>query len=198
MTTSTPPSRKLFASYMVSLDGFIEGPSRELDWHVTDCPAFADYCDEMLDGIDHMVFGRLAYEALADYWTAAETDANASERDRRFAVKMNRTPKLVLSRTLSAPAWANTRVLADGAVDELAALKRTPGKNIALFAGAGALRSLARAGLIDEYRLIVQPIVLGGGRPMFEGFEARVPMRLTRTATLGARLAVLYYEPVIG
>jgi dihydrofolate reductase len=190
----TPPNpRRLFVSMMTSLDGLIEGPDRELDWpHQT--PEFTRYCDEMLDDVDLMLFGRVSYEMMVQYWPAAEaTPANPA--DALIAPRMNRCAKIVLSRTLERATWANTRILRDDVTATLAALKRQPGKDIAVFGGAGIISSLTRAGLVDEYRLIVQPVVLGRGRPLFQDLDRRIPMTLARTTTLGPELVMLTYRP---
>lgn len=174
---------------MVTLDGFIEGPNRELDWHVRG-PDFEQYCLEMLHSIDLILLGRISYEMMIGYWP----DAEASPTDRVFARRMNELPKVVLSRTLPAATW-NTRVVRDHVAEEVRALKRMPGKDIAVFGGAGIIATLRRHGLIDEYRLIVSPVVLGGGTPLFRDVQERFTMRLTKTTTLSSGGVILYGEP---
>lgn len=195
MSIETPPQRRLFVSMMVSLDGYIEGPERQLDWTLDDDPAFEQYCDEMLDAVGVGLFGRRAYELMVSYWPNAEANAR-SARELAFARKMNALPKVVLSRTLEQASWSNTRVVRDGVAEGLRELKGQPGKPIAAWAGAGLVATLARYQLIDEYRLIVHPVLLGRGTPMFRDLEQRQRLRLTRTTQLGRELCVLCYEPV--
>lgn len=169
---------------IVSLDGYIEDPDHDLSWFRDGDPAFEQYCDEMIDSVGLAVFGRGSYELMVSYWPRAEGP---------FARKMNELPKVVLSRTLARAEWANTTVARD--VEQIGALKRTAGKPIVAWAGAGLVASLAQAGLIDEYRLIVHPILLGRGTPMF-GSSKREQLRLVRTTQLGEQLALLCYQPL--
>lgn len=186
----TLPPRRLYVSMITSLDGFIEGPHRELDWFDDTNPQFERYCEEMMDSVGLAIYGRRSYELMLQYWPNAERHPR-SPQDLAFAQRMNALPKLVLSRTLAEAAWANTRVVRD--VEEIAALKREPGKPIVAWAGAELVAALARADLVDEYRLVVHPVVLGRGTPLF---QAPVALRQVRTQTLGDRLTVLCYEPV--
>lgn len=195
MTTQLPVTRRLFVSMMVSLDGYIEGPNRELDWPADRNDAFNHYTNEMVDAVDLAVFGRRSYEMMVRYWPDAEAHPK-TPWDLAFARKMNAMPKLVLSRTLERATWNNTRVVKDRVAETLTDLKQQAGKSIAVWGGAGVIASLAALDLIDEYRLIVHPLLLGGGTSLFAPREARTPLRLVRTSTLGADLAVLCYEPV--
>jgi dihydrofolate reductase len=118
--------RKLFWQIISSVDGFVEGPDRELDWVVAD-EDFNRYVVRMLDTIDVILFGRVTYEALASYWPSS-TDAAAP--------RMNGLPKVVFSRTLERVAWQNARLATVEPADEVAALKRRGGKDLALFGSA--------------------------------------------------------------
>jgi len=175
---------------VVSLDGYIEGPNRELDWFDGADPQFERYCDEMVDSVGLALYGRRSYDLMVQYWPTAETSA-PSQHQLAFARKMNALPKAVLSRTLSEATWSNTQVIRDP--DQIAALKREPGKPIVAWAGASLVATLARLDLVDEYRLVVSPVVLGAGTPLFQG----VAMKLSqvRTQTLGSGMTVLCYEP---
>lgn len=175
---------------ITSLDGFIEGENHELDWFDDENPQFQRYCEEMIDSVGLAIYGRRSYELMIQYWPNAERDPR-SPQDLAFAQRMNALPKLVLSRTLEHATWNNTRIVRDA--EEIAALKREPGKPIVAWAGASLVSTLARLGLVDEYRLVVHPVVLGRGTPLF-----REPVRLrqVRTQTLGDSLTVLCYEPI--
>jgi len=174
---------------ITSLDGYIEGPNRELDWFASDDPQFQRYCEEMIDSVGLAVYGRRAYELMVRYWPDAEARPR-SPQEHALARRMNALPKLVLSRTLEAATWANTRVVRDPG--EIAALKGEPGKPIVAWAGAELVAALAEAGLVDEYRVVVHPIVLGAGTPLF---RHRMKLRQVRTQTLGGGISVLCYEP---
>jgi dihydrofolate reductase len=194
MTTQQPHHRRLFVSMLVSLDGFIEGPNRELDWFIDGDPQFEQYCDEMLDSVGLALYGRRSYELMLSYWPNAEANPR-SPADLAFARKMNALPKLVVSRTLERATWNNTRVLNDRIPETLTELKQQPGKPIVAWAGAGLVATLTELGLVDEYRLIVHPVLLGKGTPLFQGIDARKTLRLIRTTQLGQNLTVLCYEP---
>lgn len=194
MTTQNAPERRLYVSMLVSVDGFIEGPERELDWFRDGDPQFEQYCDEMLDSVGVALYGRRSYELMVQYWPNAEQNPK-SAADLAFARKMNALPKVVLSRTLQKATWNNTTILRDNVAERLKELKRTPGKPIVAWAGADLVATLAELDLVDEYRLIVQPVVLGRGTPMFQRVAGRRSLRLTRTTQLGRGITVLCYEP---
>jgi dihydrofolate reductase len=176
--------RRLFWQVMVSLDGYFEGPNRELDWHVTDGD-FEAYVLEMLGSIDALLFGRVTYQLMAAYWpTSTDPEARA----------MNELQKLVFSRTLGSVAWQNARLVGEDAAGEVAWLKRQPGKELALIGSADLATTLLKRGLIDELRILVAPVVLGAGRPMFKGVKDRLRVRLARTRTLTSGVVILAYE----
>lgn len=195
MTTEVSDVRRLYVSMIVSLDGFIEGPNRELDWFEDGDPQFERYCDEMVDSVGLALYGRRAYELMVSHWPNAEANPS-SPAELAFARKMNALPKVVLSRTLEKATWNNTRIVRDRVGETISELKRTPGKPIVAWAGAGLVSTLSRLGLVDEYRLIVHPIVLGKGTPLFQDVEARRRLRLIRTTQLGKSLVVMCYEPL--
>lgn len=194
--TSDPktPSRRLYVSMIVSLDGFIAGPDGNLDWFLDEDPVFEQYCDEMIDSVGLALFGRRSYELMVSYWPAAE-EKPRSAADLAFARKMNALPKVVLSRTLKSATWNNTRVIGEDVGAAIAALKREPGKPIVAWAGAQLVATLAKLDLVDEYRLLVHPVVLGAGLRLWDDVPAQ-RLRLVRTTQLGSALAVLCYEPI--
>jgi dihydrofolate reductase len=194
MTTESQSTRRLFVSMLMSVDGYIEGPNRELDWFDDDNPHFQRYCDEMLDSVGLALYGRRAYELMLAYWPNAEVHPR-SPQDLAFARKMNALPKLVLSRTLERAEWNNTGIVKDDVAETLGALKRQPGKPIVAWAGAGLFATLMELRLVDELRLIVQPTLLGSGTPLFARNANAQPLELVRTMQLGESTAVLCYEP---
>lgn len=184
--------RKLIVSMMTSVDGFIEGPHRELDWNV-ESPEFDAYCEDMLDHCDTMLFGRVSYEMMIQYWPAAEASPR-SERERGFARRMNTLPKIVLSRTLERATWTNTRIVRDDVRGEIDALKRRATQDCYVFGGAGIISTLRQLALVDEYRVIVNPVVLGRGTPLFTDVTA--PLRITPlwSRRLDSGVVVLAYR----
>jgi dihydrofolate reductase len=182
--------RKLFWQMNVTLDGFIEGPDREL----ADTAEFPDadferYASEMLNSIDGMLLGRRTYQLFAGYWpTATGPDAD----------RMNQLPKTVFSRTLDKLDWKNSRLVKANVTDEVARLKQQPGRDLAVFGSANLASTLIRHGLIDEYRLFVSPVILGRGTPMFANTGDRVPLSLTKSERWSSGIVALFYQAQAG
>jgi dihydrofolate reductase len=177
--------RRLFFQMMVSADGSMAGIDGELDWHIVD-EDFSGYVDRMLRSIDAILLGRRTYEGLAQYWP----DAREPE-----GPLMNALPKVVFSSSLRETTWANSRIVSDDPVREVRGLKERSGKDLALFASSTLAATLADAGLIDEYRIIVSPVLLGPGRPVLPGLAQRLPLRLARTENFSSGTVCLFYEP---
>jgi dihydrofolate reductase len=178
--------RKLFWQMSVTLDGFIEGPNREL----ADTAEFPDadferYASDMLNAIDGMLLGRRTYQLFAGYWpTATGPDAD----------RMNQLPKFVFSRTLEKLDWENSRLVKANAAEEVARLKQQPGGDLALFGSADLASTLIRHGLIDEYRLLVTPVILGRGTPMFADISQRYPLSLAKSEQWSSGIVALFYD----
>jgi dihydrofolate reductase len=148
----------------------------------------------MIDSVGLALYGRRSYELMVGYWPNAEKNPR-SAAELAFAQKMNALPKVVLSRTLEHATWNNTSIVKDDVATKISALKQQPGKPIVAWAGAGLVHTLAEYDLIDEYRLLVQPVLLGKGTPLFKDGGIAKPLRLVRTSQLGSEIAVLCYEP---
>jgi dihydrofolate reductase len=178
--------RKLILWNMVTLDGMFEGPDRDISWFVFD-DELEKYILESQAEADTLLFGRVTYQLMADYWPKAEGT---------IAEFMNRVPKIVFSRTLAGVDWANTRLVKDNAPDEIAKIKRQPGGDIFVFGSADFSRTLMRHSLVDEYRFGINPVVLGKGIPFFKGGEPQTGLKLIETRPLNSGLVILHYEPV--
>jgi dihydrofolate reductase len=183
---------KLFLHISVSLDGFIEDENKSLDW-TFGTSEFDDYINALLHSIDGMIFGRKAHELLAQYWPAAETDAKQSAVNLDTARLMNVLPKYALTRGGYKTDWANSHVISGDMAAEIGKLKREAKKDIALFAGAGAAQSLSDLGLIDEYRLLLNPILLGNGKLLFGPGHRQVKLALKDVTRFGSGAMVLAY-----
>jgi dihydrofolate reductase len=178
--------RKLFSFMAISADGYHATQDRNPSWQ-TFGPEFADYSVEQLDEVDTLVFGRTTYEELSAYWTG---DLGV-DFDPRIAERMNRLAKRVVSDTLESVSWLDSPIELTS-VEALADFKRTPGNDAAILGSSTLVGALLRAGLVDEVRLMVNPIILGGGLKVFEGGPT-VPLQLTRVRpfTSGQRPSVL-------
>jgi len=177
--------RKVIASNLVTLDGFFEGPSHELDWHLVDDEFFA-YAEDMLRNADVLLFGANTYQLMAAYWPTAPQD--------EIADKMNNLPKLVFSKTLPTADWNNTRLVKSNAAEEISKLKQLPGKDMVILGSAHLASSLLNEGLIDEYRVILNPVLIGAGKPLFPGVTERLRLRLSHTKLFASGVIVLYYQ----
>ncbi len=175
---------------VVTVDGFYAGPNDEIDWHNVDAE-FNAYAGDLLDAVDAILFGRVTYQGMAAYWPTplAATD------DPLIAAKMNALPKIVFSKTLETVEWNNTRLVKGDLGEELSKLKQPPGKDLVVFGSGGLVSALTRLGLIDEYRLMVNPVALGSGKPLFKDLKDRLNLKLLRTRTFVSGNVLLYYQP---
>ena len=182
--------RKIFAFIMTTLDGYYEGPNQEFDFWVVD-EEFEEFSVEQLDEVDALLFGRVTYEGMAAYWPtpAAERD------DPSVAAKMNGLSKIVVSRSLEKPEWANTRLIKDYITQELIALKLQPGKDIAILGSSDLTVSLLELGLVDEVRIMVNPVVLGAGKSVFRTAGERISLKLLKSRPFNSGNVLLYYQP---
>jgi dihydrofolate reductase len=185
--------RKLIYSMTVSLDGYIAGPDGGIDWGVPDEELFL-FHTQQIQQTGVYLCGRRLYEAMV-YWETAEEGPLDAEHV-RFAQIWKALPKVVFSTTLESVV-GNTRLAGDGVGEEVSALKEQPGKDIGV-GGAGLARACMSLGLIDEWRLFVRPILLGGGTPYFPTLDASINLELVETQTFGSRVVYLRYRRVSG
>jgi dihydrofolate reductase len=180
--------QRLFLHTNVSLDGYICDAAGHIDWHFSD-EEFQQYLDGLLDSIDGMVFGRVAYEQLAAYWPTAGDEVSITQRSR-----MRELPKYVLSRTLASTGWHNAHLLGEEPLSAIRQLALQPGRGIAVFAGGSAACSLLEADLLDEVRLVLNPILLGGGTRLFASSYPTSTWRLASTRQFVSGALALTYE----
>jgi dihydrofolate reductase len=182
--------RKVILFNLVTLDGFFEGPNREIGWHNVD-EEFNEFTGDQLNTFDILLFGRVTYELLASYWPTP----TAIRDDPIIAHLMNMIPKIVFSRTLEKADWNNTRLIKDHIGEEITKLKEQPGKDMAIFGSGNLASNLTNLGLIDEYRIIVNPVILGDGHPLFKGVNDRLNLKLLKTMAFRSGNVLLYYAP---
>jgi dihydrofolate reductase len=181
--------RKLLFFMLISLDGFFEGPDRDINWHNVDAE-FNEFALEQLNSVDMLLFGRVTYELMAGYWPspAAVTD------DPIVAERMNSLPKIVFSKTLSGVDWQNTRLVRNDFVKEISNLKQQPGKDLIIFGSSDLAVTFIEHGLIDEYRIMVNPVVLGNGKALFKGLQNKLDLELLKTRVFASGNVLLYYS----
>jgi len=183
--------RKIILMMSVSVDGFIQGPNRELDWHMVDDELHSHF-NEVLSAMGAFLSGRVTYELMAGFWPTADTDPSSTGPVVEFARIWRDMPKIVFSRTLERADW-NTTVVRDLVAEEIQELKAQPGGDLAL-GGADLAAAFMRHDLIDEYRIYVHPIVIGQGKPLFQPSDARINLRLAETRTFGNGVVLLRYQ----
>jgi dihydrofolate reductase len=182
--------RKLIYSMGVSLDGFIAGPNGEIDWSAPDEELHRFHNRQAREFGMHLI-GRRLYEEMLP-WETREEQPSVPEHELEFARIWRQTPKIVFSTTLES-VEGNAR-LAEGDAGEIAVeLKRRPGKDLAV-GGAALAATLVEAGLVDEYRLFLSPVVLGDGTPYLPALEQRIELELAEQRTFGSRVVYLRYR----
>ena len=186
--------RKLGVFNHVSLDGYFVDQHGEMSWahtHHQD-EEWNAFVAQNAGGGGTLVLGRVTYELMAVFWptpAALETMPVVAER-------MNNLPKVLFSQTMDEAAWNNTTLIKDEVAAAVRELKSTPGDDMVILGSGTIVAQLAQAGLIDEYQLVVNPVVLGAGRTMFDGIQEKQSLQLTKTRAFGNGNVLLCYKPV--
>jgi dihydrofolate reductase len=193
--------RKIIAALHVSVDGFIEGPNGEMDWVMMEDEETWKYIFEMLSHIDTFILGRKMYPGYELYWLAVLADPDgilpfsgrvASKNEITFARLADSRRHIVLSSTLDKVAWKTTQIVRD--VEDIRKMKQQPGKDMYAVGGAMLVSSLMNLGLIDELRLLVNPLILGGGKALFKDVKERHSLKLIRVKPLKSGIVSLTYS----
>jgi len=176
-----------------SLDGFVAGPNGEMDWINLDDAMF-DFVATMTDQADTALYGRVTYEMMQSYWPKAGEQPNATKHDKEHSNWYNKVSKVVLSKTIQEPGLHNTKVIGDQLSDNINKLKQQDGKNILIFGSPRASQSLLNQGLIDEFWLFVNPIILGQGMALFKDIAGTTRLKLVDSNTFPCGVIALHYE----
>lgn len=182
--------RKLIVFMMTSLDGYIARPNGDIDWHVVD-EEFNTFAEEQIHSVDTIIFGRTTYEVMASWWPTQM----ALDSDPEIAKLMNSMPKIVFSTTLPSADWQNTRLIKDHIPQAIAQLKQQSGKDLIIFGSNKLSASFINLGLIDEFRIMVAPVLLGEGQPLFAGVTDTPHLKLLKTRTFKSGNVLHYYTP---
>lgn len=176
-----------------SLDGFVGGPNGEMNWITVNEEIF-DFVATLTAKADTAVYGRVTYEMMQNYWPNAGDKPNASKHDKEHAAWYNKVPKVVLSGTLSGEGLTNTQVIGDQITEKILALKNQEGKNLLIFGSPRASHSLLSLGLVDEFWLFVNPVLLGKGIPLFQGIKETITLQLCENKTFSGGVIALHYQ----
>jgi dihydrofolate reductase len=185
--------RKLGAFTLMSLDGYFVDAKGDMSWAHKQDSEWNAFSAENAQGGGALLFGRVTYELMASYWPTPM----ASQNNAVVAERMNNLPKVVFSRTLDKVSWKNTKLLKNNIVAEVRKMKNESGEGITILGSGTIVSQLSQDGLIDAYQIVVNPIVLGSGRTIFEGLNKRFSLKLTNTRPFGNGNVVLSYERIL-
>lgn len=177
-----------------SVDGYFEGPDHDIRWHMVD-DEFNQFAIEQTDQAGTLLFGKTTYQLMEDYWPKAETMPDITKEDLVIAKMMTDLPKVVVSHHNLTPNWDNVRVITENVEAEIKELKDRPGKDIFVFGSNNLCVSLIKMGLIDEFRIMVCPVAIGDGTPLFHGIEDKLKLKLLDTKTFKNGNILLSYLP---
>ena len=201
--------RKIVLQEMMSLDGFMAGPKGEFDWPLAD-EEFEWHTNDLLNAADTLLLGRSAYQMFASYWPTAASSASGTMKNSdgveftvptsvsnahdEVARKMSAYRKIVFSKTLEGVQWNNSILVREVDPKEITRMKEQPGKNMVVLGSSELVWSLMKSRLIDEYRVWVNPIILGRGKSLFGALDDRHKLKLAETKTFGSGLIELYLQ----
>jgi dihydrofolate reductase len=183
--------RKLHVFNNVSLDGFFVDAQGDMSWAHRNDQEWTAFASRNASGNGELLFGRVTYEMMVAFWPTAEAARMLPD----VAAGMNAMPKTVFSRTLDGVRWQNTTLITGDLATEVRELKRRPGPDIVILGSGTLVSQLTEARLIDEYQLVINPIVLGSGRTLFASVGGRSSLKLTNSRTFTNGNVVLWYEP---
>jgi dihydrofolate reductase len=181
--------RKLVFSINITLDGFIDHTAMVAD------DELHEKATDLLRSADVVLYGRVAYQLMVDFWPTAPSDASLSKSVREFANTINEIEKIVYSKSLMMASW-KTRIVNEVKPDEILALKNLPGKNILLGPGAKIAQTFIDFDLIDEYRFVIHPVLLGRGKRLFSERDKRRGLILIGQNTFKSGVEELIYRPM--
>jgi dihydrofolate reductase len=188
--------RKIIVTMWTTLDGFIAGPNGEMDWvGAFYDEAMGNYEYDLVSAADTLLLGRVTYQSFAGAWPHVPENPNAQKGEVEYAHRLNAMRKIVFSRTLPHAEWNNSTLLKEIVPAEFNTMKQEPGRDMVIYGSASIVRALTNLGLIDEYQLLVHPIVIGSGKPLFKDIEHKVNLKLINTRTHPSGVVILYYQP---
>ena len=189
--------RKVILPMMLSLDGYFEGPNRDLSWHNVD-KEFHMFTIKQMKEVDLIIFGRRTYQTMESFWPQAQDDPKMSKENLIVARLMNRMNKIVVSRTLNKirehKNWKNVKIVHKFDPKEIMRIKKQSGKVIWV-GGSNLALSFIKAGLIDEFRFTINPVVIGAGTRIFGGLDRQLKLELIKTRKFRSGNVMHYYRP---
>lgn len=190
--------RKVIFLIHSSLDALSSGPNDELDWISYD-DELEQYAHAMHDVTDAVIWGRKTYEVMASYWLTVPDNPESTSAEREHARWLESATKIVVSRTLDRIEWngaENTVLVKDNIAEVINSIKQQPGKDIWFLGSPTLARTFMQLGLIDEYRININPTILGSGKPLFAGVDVQIKLKLLEARLMKSGVVALRYEPV--
>ena len=184
--------RKLVVFNHVTLDGYFVDMNGDMSWAHKNDAEWNEFVADNTSGGGVLMFGRITYEMMAGFWPTPF----ATENYPIVAKGMNNLPKVVFSRTLDKALWNNTKLVKGGLAAEVRKMKKEPGQDMVILGSGSIVSQLAQEGLIDEYQIVVNPVVLGKGKTMFDGVKEKLNLKLTTTRIFGNGNVLLCYLPM--
>ena len=184
--------RKIIVFNQCTVDGYFADMNGDMSWAHNNDAEFDAFVAGNASAGGELLFGRITYELMASYWPTPY----AIENDPVVAKGMNDLPKVVFSRTLAKASWNNTKLVKSGMAAEIRKMKKEPGKDMVIMGSGSIVSQLAQEGLIDEYQIVVIPVVLGKGRAMFDGIKEKLTLKLIKSRTFRNGNVFLCYEPI--
>jgi len=189
--------RKVILPMMLSLDGYFEGPNHDLSWHNVD-KEFHKFTIKQMKEVDLIIFGRRTYQTMESFWPQAQDDPKMSKENLIVARLMNRMNKIVVSGTLNKirehKNWKNVKIVHKFDPKEIMRIKKQSGKVIWV-GGSNLALSFIKAGLIDEFRFTINPVVIGAGTRIFGGLDRQLKLELIKTRKFRSGNVMHYYRP---
>jgi len=184
--------RNLISFVHISLDGFVAGPNGEMDWIILDQEVF-DHVGKRIGKTDAAMYGRVTYDLMESYWPTAADKPNATKHDKEHAAWYAQAHKYVLSNTLEEGGLKNTTIISHDLANHITAIKESSGPEILVFGSPSATHALLQLGLIDCFWFFVNPVVLGRGKPLFEGVKEKMMLQRVSSKTFACGVTELNY-----
>jgi dihydrofolate reductase len=189
--------RKLIVTEFYSLDGLMSDQEDKQDWVTTNFSQdMGKYVSDVYTNADTLFLGEVTYQIMAAYWPTVDTNPEAFEGDAEEAHTMNSIRKVVFSKNLKDLAWSNSVLKTEIVPEEIKKMKQEPGKNMLVAGSASIVQQLTKSGLVDEYHLLVHPVILGNGKPLFKDIRERHNLKLISTEVFKNGVVLLRYEPL--
>ncbi len=186
--------RKIIVFNLITIDGLFAGDGGDLSWHNYDAE-IGEYTSAQMKTLGALIFGETTYELMASYWPTPE----GMQSEPVVAEILNSIPKIVFSETMTevkdGPIWKNVKVFNEIKKEDILKLKEEEGKDIAIFGSGTIVQQFTNLGLIDEYRLMVNPLILAHGKPLFDNINAKLNLTLISTKVFKNGNVLLCYIP---